>query len=598
MWLFVSYSRKDETAVQELVSDLERAHLSVWHDQELRGGDPWWQDILRRIRQCDVFLFLLSHRSLASKVCLAELSYARALGLPIVPVQVGPVGNLRVTPVADMKVVDYQERTLAHAVELLNAIQQAASERGRLPEPLPEPPSVPFEYLLRLGTAIRAEQLTPDQQGDFIRQLREVLETEDDEGVRDDARELLRALRRRQDITHRNAQAVDRLLADSTARETPVRLFVSYSRQDEVAVRDLVVYLDRASLSVWADRDLQGGDRWWQEVLQQIRECDVFLFVLSDHSLASKPCVAELSYARALGLPILPVLIGDIKDLHLTPVADVRIADYRHRTLAEGMALLDAIRDAAQDRRPLPDPLPKPPTVPFAYLLRLGSAIGAAHLTLDQQAEFIGQLREALETEDDENLRETAREFLLALRSKPYLARRNFDAVDRLLEELDASVSSPKYVGAPARDYGKAFLCHSSGDKERVRDLYLRLRGDGVPCWFDEEELLPGQDWESEIRKAIRTCQYVLACLSQASITKTGYVQKELKYALDVADEQPPNSIFLIPVRLEPCEVPDRLKKFHWADLYNPNGYQRLLKSLAFNQDTSVATPSGEWSVQ
>src|SRR4051812_11615080 len=226
MWLFTSYSRKDATAVEGLIADLERAHMSVWHDQALHGGDPWWQDILRRTRQCDVFLFALSTNSLTSKPCLAELAYARALGLPILPVQVGPAGNLRLTPVADIQVVDYQERTLANGVELLDAIQQAATERGRLPEPLPEAPPVPFEYLLRLGSAIGAVQLTPDQQGDFIRQLRDCLETEDDEGVRDDARELLRALRRRPDITYRNVTAVDQLLADlsaSEAREAEVR---------------------------------------------------------------------------------------------------------------------------------------------------------------------------------------------------------------------------------------------------------------------------------------------------------------------------------------------------------------------------------------
>src|SRR3712207_4788509 len=178
MWLFASYSRKDETAVRGLISDLQRAHLSVWHDQELRGGDPWWQDILRQIRECDVFLFLLSRNSLASKPCLTELSYARALGVPILPVQVGPVDNLRLTPVADIQVIDYQERTLANGGELLNAIQQAASARRPLPDPLPKPPPIPFAYLIRLGSAIGAAQLTPDQQAEFIRQLREALETE------------------------------------------------------------------------------------------------------------------------------------------------------------------------------------------------------------------------------------------------------------------------------------------------------------------------------------------------------------------------------------------------------------------------------------
>src|SRR3954452_8350576 len=217
--IFASYSRKDEAAVQDLIADLGRAHLSVWHDQALHGGDPWWQDILQRIRECDVFLFALSKNSLASKPCRAELSYARALGIPILPVQTGPVGNLRTTPVANVQVVDYRERTLAKGLALIESIQDAAAARRLLPDPLPDPPPVPFEYLLRLGSAIGAGQLTPNEQGDFIRQLREALETEDDEGVRDDARELLLALRRRPDITYRNVTAVDQLLADLSASE-------------------------------------------------------------------------------------------------------------------------------------------------------------------------------------------------------------------------------------------------------------------------------------------------------------------------------------------------------------------------------------------
>ncbi|HEY4630827.1 MAG TPA: DUF6777 domain-containing protein, partial [Blastococcus sp.] len=224
--IFASYSRKDEAAVQDLIADLGRAHLSVWHDQALHGGDPWWQDILQRIRESDVFLFALSKNSLASKPCRAELSYARALGIPILPVQTGPVGNLRTTPVADIQVVDYRERTLPKGLALIESIQDAAAARRPLPDPLPEPPPVPFEYLLRLGSAIGAGQLTPNEQGDFIRQLREALETEDDEAVKDDARELLLALRHRPDVTYRNVTAVDQLLADlsaSEAREAEVR---------------------------------------------------------------------------------------------------------------------------------------------------------------------------------------------------------------------------------------------------------------------------------------------------------------------------------------------------------------------------------------
>ena len=135
----------------------------------------------------------------------------------------------------------------------------------------------------------------------------------------------------------------------------------------------------------------------------------------------------------------------------------------------------------------------------------------------------------------------------------------------------------------------QVFLCHSSGDKVAVRDLWARLRSDGHVPWLDEQELLPGQDWQLEIRKAVRASQIVLVCLSKASINKSGYVQKELRFALDVADEQPEGTIFLIPVRLEECEVPDRLARWQWVDIYQPGGYERLLRTLETTPRDTIA---------
>jgi hypothetical protein len=127
---------------------------------------------------------------------------------------------------------------------------------------------------------------------------------------------------------------------------------------------------------------------------------------------------------------------------------------------------------------------------------------------------------------------------------------------------------------------GRVFLCHSSGDKIQVRNLYQRLRDDGFSPWLDQEDLLPGQEWSQEIPKAVRLSVVVLVCLSQKSVTKTGYVQKEIKYALDVADEQPEGGIFLIPVRLENCDVPERLRRWQWVDLFEKRGYDKLVKAL------------------
>jgi hypothetical protein len=125
------------------------------------------------------------------------------------------------------------------------------------------------------------------------------------------------------------------------------------------------------------------------------------------------------------------------------------------------------------------------------------------------------------------------------------------------------------------------FLCHSSNDKPAIRDLYERFRHtSGIDPWLDEEKLLPGSDWDLEIRKAVRLSHVVLVCLSDKSVHKEGYVQKELKHALDLADEKPEGTIFLIPLRLNRCEVPDRLRRWHWVDLFEDGGFQRLLSAL------------------
>jgi hypothetical protein len=130
----------------------------------------------------------------------------------------------------------------------------------------------------------------------------------------------------------------------------------------------------------------------------------------------------------------------------------------------------------------------------------------------------------------------------------------------------------------------KVFLCHSSNDKPTVRKLYFRLRNDGVDPWLDEENLLAGQDWEQAIPKAVRSSDIVLVCLSTGAITKSGYVQKEIKYALDVADEQPEGTIFLIPLKLEQCEMPERLCRWQWVNFFEDNGYERLMRALRIRE--------------
>lgn len=134
----------------------------------------------------------------------------------------------------------------------------------------------------------------------------------------------------------------------------------------------------------------------------------------------------------------------------------------------------------------------------------------------------------------------------------------------------------PTSVRRPLR----VFLCHSSGDKPTVRSLYQRLLSESISVWFDEENLLPGQDWRQVIPKAVRSSDVVIVCLSKRAVTRAGYLQKEIRYAIDVADEQPEDVIFLIPLKLEECDVPDRLSRWQWVNYYEPRGFERLMLAL------------------
>ncbi len=136
----------------------------------------------------------------------------------------------------------------------------------------------------------------------------------------------------------------------------------------------------------------------------------------------------------------------------------------------------------------------------------------------------------------------------------------------------------------------RVFLVHAVQDKPIVRDLYARLKSETwIDPWFDEENLLPGQNWDLEIQKALRGIDAIIICLSKLSIAKEGYIQKEIKRALDICDEKPEGAIFIIPLRLDDCEIPFRLKKFHWVDYFSKNYDQKLIGALkARAQDLGI----------
>ena len=134
----------------------------------------------------------------------------------------------------------------------------------------------------------------------------------------------------------------------------------------------------------------------------------------------------------------------------------------------------------------------------------------------------------------------------------------------------------------------RIFLAHAKEDKIAVINLYKELAEKGYQPWLDEHNLLAGQHWRAEIPKVIQESQVFIACLSQQSVAKHGYVQREFRMALNECASRPPEAIYLIPVRLDDCTIPDlrqeeygiNLRDIQWVDLFADDGFERLLISL------------------
>jgi hypothetical protein len=112
---------------------------------------------------------------------------------------------------------------------------------------------------------------------------------------------------------------------------------------------------------------------------------------------------------------------------------------------------------------------------------------------------------------------------------------------------------------------------------------------DGVDAWLDKEKLLPGQDWELEIKKAVREADVVVVCLSR-QFNQAGFRQKEVRLALDTAMEKPEGEIFIIPARLEECDNLESLRRWHWVDLFEEDGHEMLMRALRRRADNIGAT--------
>ena len=139
------------------------------------------------------------------------------------------------------------------------------------------------------------------------------------------------------------------------------------------------------------------------------------------------------------------------------------------------------------------------------------------------------------------------------------------------------------------------FLSYAKEDSAKVGEIYKNLKLTGYQPWMDKHDILPGQDWQFEIKNAISLCDVAIILLSSKGVSKTGYIQVELSEFLEQLKRRPEGSIYLIPVRLDSCTVPARLANLHYTDLFQADGWDRVFASLEIaEREQSLLREQGE----
>jgi hypothetical protein len=114
------------------------------------------------------------------------------------------------------------------------------------------------------------------------------------------------------------------------------------------------------------------------------------------------------------------------------------------------------------------------------------------------------------------------------------------------------------------------FISYAREDADTAENLRSSLLRAGLKAWKDTHEILPGENFEVKIKTALETADCAIICLSKTSVAKVGFVQVELNECLKWQRYRPDTKVYLIPVRLDDCVVPWRIRELnlHCEDLF------------------------------
>ncbi len=155
-----------------------------------------------------------------------------------------------------------------------------------------------------------------------------------------------------------------------------------------------------------------------------------------------------------------------------------------------------------------------------------------------------------------------------------------FSEAEEFLIQIDEQVSG-------AYEMPKLFICHASEDKDPFVDkLASELDKRAMYAWYDKHEILVGDSIVRKINEGLSSSDYFIAVLSPSSVIKP-WVQREMDSTLHRCLNG--DGIRLLPILLEPCDIPPLWGDFKYADFTKSfeQGMKDLMSAIrAYNKST------------
>jgi hypothetical protein len=138
----------------------------------------------------------------------------------------------------------------------------------------------------------------------------------------------------------------------------------------------------------------------------------------------------------------------------------------------------------------------------------------------------------------------------------------------------------------------KIFLSYPRENIDIAEEIYNFLTECDIGVWFDKKALILGQDWDRERLSAQKESDQMILIYSIYTKEKSGVIQREIKDALDIIRDKPPQSQYLLPVKVGNISVPNEILRFQYIEYGDLNWKSYLIsaiKTYAFKNNIALS---------